>query len=100
MINKEQAEKIVYKHLALLEKESGVQLKLINTETIEKEFGWIFFYNSKKYIETGEFRYMLAGNAPIIVNKKDGSLYETGTSQPIDCYVTEYVKKHNGNQST
>mgnify|MGYP001952417046 CR=1 FL=1 len=32
-------------------------------EVKEHEFGWVFFYNSKRYLETGEFSAALAGNA-------------------------------------
>lgn len=92
MINKNQAKKIVYEYLARMELEAGEQFEIIDSETIEKKFGWVFFYNSKKYIETGDFRYMLAGNVPFIIDKVDGSLHETGTAESIDYYISEYVK--------
>ncbi len=29
---------------------------VLDGETIEKPYGWIFFYQSKKYLETGELK--------------------------------------------
>ena len=60
------------------------------SETIEKEWGWVFFYQSRKYIETGDFQYMLGGNAPYIVDRNTGELVVTGTAYPIEHYIKEY----------
>jgi hypothetical protein len=35
----------------------------------EVEYGWVFYYNSKKFLETGDFMKMLMGNSPVFVNK-------------------------------
>jgi len=63
---------------------------ILDELTIEKDFGWIFFYNSRKFIETEEFSYTILGNAPIIINKFDGSLHYTGTAYEVEHYITEY----------
>ncbi len=64
--------------------------ELIEDETIEESFGWVFFYNSKNFLETGDWSYALIGNAPIIVNKITGIVTETGTSYPIEYYINLY----------
>ena len=61
---------------------AGESLELLASATRTTDFGWVFFYNSKKYLETGEIRFALAGNAPLIVDALDGSLHVTGTAQP------------------
>ena len=93
MITAIEAQDIAIRYLENLETEPGVTLKLIDSETIEKPFGWVFFYNSKKYLETGELREMLAGNAPFIVDKNNGEIHETGTEKPIDEYILDFVSK-------
>lgn len=55
---------------------------VVEKNTIEKPFGWIFFYNSERFIETGESRYRLAGNDPVIVNKHNGSVEFFGSNKP------------------
>lgn len=63
---------------------------ILAEKTIEKSWGWIFFYQSKAYVETGNFSEMLAGNAPIFVNRNTGQLTLSGTVHDINYYVKEY----------
>lgn len=90
MITESQARIIATQYLEILESDIGDLLTIIDKETIEKSFGWIFFYNSKKYLESGELSYMLAGNAPFIVSRVSGDIQEMGTAKPIDEYISEY----------
>ena len=43
---------------------------------------WMFYYNTKEFIRSGDFKYALAGNAPLIMDRADGKLYVTGTAHP------------------
>ncbi len=90
MISKEEAIKKVEDLLA--ERIPEQNPVILDEHTIEKEFGWVFFYQSKQYIETNDFQYMLAGNAPYIVNRFDGSIHETGTANTIEYYIDDYEK--------
>jgi hypothetical protein len=67
-------------------------LVVVDEHTIERVWGWVFFYNSKRYLETREFRCALAGNAPYIVNRQTGELRVTGTAHPIEDYIAEYER--------
>ena len=66
---------------------------VMDDATIERPWGWVFFYQTRRYLETGKFRDGLVGNAPYIVNRHDGSLQATGTAHEtahyIACYETE-----------
>jgi hypothetical protein len=64
--------------------------ELVIVEEREYDFGWTFFWNTKKFVETGDHKYGLIGNAPIIVDRTDGKLYVTGTAHPLDHYLAEY----------
>jgi len=66
------------------------RLVLLLQHTIERPFGWVFFYTSRLYRETGEARYALAGNAPFIVNRRSGEVVITGTARPVEQYIAEY----------
>ena len=48
------------------EESSGTshEFVLIKKSQIKKEYGKIYYYNTKKFIETSEFEYALVGNAP------------------------------------
>jgi hypothetical protein len=56
--------KVEARHLALrflleLERKGGIKLALLDDQTLERDFGWVFFYNSQKYLESQDFRDML-----------------------------------------
>lgn len=42
----------------------------------QHELGWLIGYNTRRFVETREFRYMLVGNAPFLVDAVDGSLHQ------------------------
>lgn len=68
----------------------GDVLVICDEATIERPFGWVFFYDSKRHLETGDFRHALAGNAPLIVNRHTGALVPTGTAREVHEYIAEY----------
>ncbi|MCK1069403.1 YrhB family protein [Pluralibacter gergoviae] len=57
--------------------------------------GWFFYYQSREYLETGDFSSQLAGNSPFIIDKDTGELYELGTAYPIEKYLQDYEDKKN-----
>ena len=66
---------------------------VVEKSTIERPFGWVFFYNSQKYIETGVFRYRLAGNGPIIVNKNTQTIELCGANKPVQELIDDYERR-------
>ena len=65
---------------------------LMREATIAKAYGWIFFYQSSDFLETGHFLAIRGGNAPIIVDRNTNELRVTGTAKPWEEYVQEYEK--------
>jgi len=63
---------------------------ILDDATLERPYGWIFFYQSRTYVETGNFSDILAGNAPLIVDRFDGELRVTGTARPVEEYLAAY----------
>ena len=92
MLTQEEAKELVYACINAEDSyaEQTVELVIIDDETIEKEYGWVFFYQTKEYLKTGNIVDALVGNAPYIVNKYTGELIETGTANPIEVYIAEY----------
>jgi hypothetical protein len=87
-MNLAEAEKLVL--LELAKTIVDVECELIHSKTIEKDWGWVFFYQSSDFIKSGDFLSMLGGNAPIIVNKLTGDLTYTGTALEVGHYIKEY----------
>lgn len=73
------------------------ELIILDGCTIEKPWGWVFFHTSKKWHETHDIRYAIAGNAPFIVEKAKGKLMITGTAFPIEHYIESYERAGNPN---
>ena len=70
--------------------DSDADLVVLDELTREYEWGWIFFYQSRQYVETGDTSSMVAGNAPLIVNRSSGQVSITGTARSIEEYVRDY----------
>lgn len=56
---------------------------VVEQQTMETASAWIFFYNSQRYLETGNIIYRLAGNGPIFVNKETGEVQFYGSTPPL-----------------
>jgi hypothetical protein len=67
---------------------------IMEDRTIRKSYGWIFFYNSRRYLETGSPLEALAGNGPIVVERADGSLHQLGSAQQPDASIAEFERAH------
>jgi len=92
--NKQEARTLAQQHLSKMQVSPPVELAILDEHTIETDFGWIFFWNSKSYLQTDEFQYALAGNAPLIVDRRDGSIHETSTAQSIEEIIERYRRTH------
>jgi hypothetical protein len=91
MLQKSEALELVSKRLE--EKSSeDVQCVVVEESTIEEPWGWIFFYQSKKYLETGIFTHRLAGNGPVLVDKMTGEIDFFGSLPSLDAILADYKK--------
>lgn len=82
------ASAIAHQYVSELEDEICVPLKLVELATIERSFGWVFFYAA----DPGRTKDELAGNGPIIIDRKSGTLLECGSAQHPDVYIEEYER--------
>jgi hypothetical protein len=90
-----EAKNLAEGHLAKVAGASPDAVVIINDSTIETDFGWIFFWNSRRYVESGDFRDALAGNVPLIVDRANGSVHETCTFLPIEEIIDRYQTVRN-----
>ena len=65
-------------------------------DTIERPFGWVFSYNSKKFIETGSIRYLRIGLRPVIVDRHSGAIKFFGTPTSDEEAIQEYERELEG----
>lgn len=88
MITRERAQFIVATYIAQLVSES--ECEIVEAMTLERSWGWVFFYQSRRHLETNDPIDALIGNAPLIVDRMSGQVTETGTSHPTDFYLARY----------
>jgi ribosomal protein L7/L12 len=86
MINFEEAQNLI-RDKVLLKLEDCA---LMEESTQEFDFGWAFFYQSKKYIESRDFKDMYVGQGPVIVDKHSGEFFETGSSKSTEDYLDAF----------
>lgn len=86
------AKAVEYVQALGLDLEEGDALVVLDASTIERSWGWVFFYTSKLWLETREVRYVLAGNAPILIERESGTMHVLGTARPIEAYIASYER--------
>jgi hypothetical protein len=74
---------------------AGDEYIVVDEATIEKPWGWVFFHTSRKWKETGDICYAVAGNSPILVEKATGRLLTTGTARNVEYYIENYERTGN-----
>jgi Immunity protein 35 len=65
---------------------------ILDDATIERDWGWVFFYDSKLHHDTRDFQYAVAGNAPLVVRRSDGAVLATCTHKPVEGFVSDLFK--------
>lgn len=79
MLNQQEARERVLKYLNKSYHNSNDEIVILDKHTVERAYGWIFFYQSKKFIQTENISYMLIGNGPIVIEKIDGKTHCLGS---------------------
>lgn len=59
-------------------------IEVVDAKTVEIPQGWVFVYNSAKFLKTGEFGSMLMGNKPVFVNRSTGEVSYLRVSGSIE----------------
>ncbi len=97
MITYAQALELVNRELGQYLRTGDDEVVVVEPRTIERDFGWVFSYESRKALETNDIRYALSGNGPIIVDRYDGSLHRFGSlcsrRDAFDAYEAELAKR-------
>ena len=94
MITKDEARRIAAAYIREgVPTADGITPVILDEETLERHFGWIFFYQSQEFLETRELGARMAGNAPLIVDRDKGSVHETGTAHEVEHYLAAFENR-------
>lgn len=86
MLSKQEAIEIIERKLKSMESENSGNIIIVDEYTIEAERYFIFYYDSKKYIETDDSSFALLGNVPILIDRVTFKMYYTGATEDITYY--------------
>lgn len=76
----------------LLDADLRDEVIILDEFTMEKPYGWVFFYNTREFVRSGNPFVGLAGNAPLIVNSSTSEVRPTGTAEPLENYLAAYER--------
>jgi hypothetical protein len=88
-MNQQKARTLAYKYLQSIIDVKTWPFEILDSQTIAKSYGWIFFYQSMQYLKTGFLSDMLVGNGPILV-EKSGKIIQFSTALPIEESLRRY----------
>ncbi|MGW3242367.1 YrhB domain-containing protein [Streptomyces sp. NPDC001070] len=92
MITAERAREIIDAYLAQIKSDPPDRnVTAVIIEVREHRFGWEFWYQSSRYVQTKNTRHMWIGTGPIVVDRRDGRLQQLGGRQFGDT-VAEYQR--------
>ena len=76
-----------------IEIQCGCDVRLMRDAVLAKPYGWVFFYQSIAFLDSGDETSVLVGNAPIIIDRFTSELRVTGTALPLGDYLARYEKE-------
>jgi Immunity protein 35 len=85
-----QAEAIAAAYVRELARLDSPECVLLPAETREDAIGWVFFYQSREYVETGRPGAKLTGNGPLLVLRRTGEVRQLGAELPVEDYLVGY----------
>lgn len=90
MLTLQEAQAVAMQFILGAKTKPRCSIAIIDARTIEREFGWVFFYDSTDYLRTGDRDKRLLGNAAVIVNRATATSVFTGTGYEVQDYIDAY----------
>ena len=63
---------------------------LVLGKSVEFEDGWLFYFTSRKYLETRDSRYRPIGAGPVIVGRENGDVYQGGSGYTEEEWIDQF----------
>jgi len=67
--------------------------RVVITEVLEKPYGWVCFYQSARYMETGEESAQLAGNGPVVLMRETLQIHYLGSANHPDDELADFERR-------
>ena len=93
MLTKDEARRVARTTLDIIQEMPGnadLNLMLIEPLVLEAEMAWLFPFNTREYVETGNVSAMAIGVGPIVVNRATGVPF-VAPPMPIELLLAQYA---------
>ena len=60
---------------------------------VEGPWGWVFFWNTGLYLETGDLEHAMVGAPPLCVDREHGSVSTVANVEPLTRELRKYERK-------
>lgn len=71
----------------------GTELHIYDELTVTKSYGWVIHWDSKKFVDSGDNRFRLVGNGPLLV-LISGEIVQFGTGMPFEYYLEKFEREN------
>jgi Immunity protein 35 len=74
-----------------LDRDNKHDLVIDRARTETYDFGWVIYYNPRKFVETKNPKYALPGNSPLVV-KRNGEIHSIPSYMEVEDAIEKYRK--------
>lgn len=71
--------------------QNGIELRILGATVDELTEGWVFGYETARFLETGQYSDRLAGNIPLFVSRVDGTAFLLSQHRPLQESLAAYL---------
>jgi len=65
-------------------------LVILDEMTIQTRYGWVFVYDSRRHVETGDILDAIGGNGPLVILAATGEVVALGTARTPDEEIARF----------
>jgi hypothetical protein len=93
MISRDRARELALAKISLQWSLANDEPVIADERTKEEGSIWVFFYNSKRFVQTKDAAFQLAGNGPVVVEKESGEVTMLGSVGGSASQIAQYFRK-------
>jgi len=86
---REQALQAARKHLLTKYQLGDDAVIFLDSFTRERPYGWVFFYESRRFVETGDIMHAFGGNGPLVADAERERIFEVGTANGVEAELSK-----------
>lgn len=71
----------------------GIELVVLEDETVERDYGWVFRFTTRRYLETNDPSTLVPGTGPLVVEREGGATAFLAASVCPERAIEEYERR-------